>query len=126
MFRRKRRTKPVQLAQLEELEPLLESDRPVFLDFFQYGCGPCQVMDGIVNELADEYADSAHIVKVNVGRVAGAAQVFKVRSTPTFILLGRNQAGKVTSRWRGTGLVKKDSLMRALEGSGAVRTGTGP
>lgn len=121
MFGRKKRAKPLQLTRLEDLEPLLESDRPVFLDFFQFGCAPCQVMDGIVNELADEYRDSAHIVKVNVGRVSGAAQAFKIRSTPTFILLGRNQGGKWNSRWRGSGLVKKDSLTRLLENNGAVR-----
>lgn len=133
-----KKAKPTKLVSLDELEPMIESGKPVLLDFFQIGCGPCQVMDGIVNELAREYGDSAHIVKVDVTKVAGAAQVFNVRSTPTFVLLGRapqkrskkkqRQAdtrpateGKVTARWRTTGLVKKDQMARVLESNGAVR-----
>ena len=121
---------------------MLRSGKPVLLDFMQVGCSPCKVMDGIVNELAVEYGDSAHIVKVDVGKVPGAAQAFKVRSTPTFVLLGRapakqskkarqraqkqggpsrNKSRQITPRWRTTGLVKKDALRGVLESNGAVR-----
>ncbi len=135
-----RKQKAVKIHSLAELEPMIESGRPVLLDFFQVGCGPCQVMDGIVNELAREYGDSAHIVKVDVTKVAGAAQMFKVRSTPTFVLIGRapvkrnkkqRRAGdagetrepRVGQRWRTQGMVKKDQLQRVLEGNGAERIG---
>ena len=49
-------------------------------------------MDGIVNELADEYAGSAHVVKVDVGRVHGVIEAYGIRSTPTFVLLARSQS----------------------------------
>lgn len=137
-----RKPKATKLQDLEELEPMLASGKPVLLDFMQFGCAPCQVMDGIINELAREYGDTAHIVKVDVTRVPGAAAAFNVRSTPTFVLLGiapekqskkaRGRAtkpeaaprspGKVTSRWRTTGLVKKQQLERILESNGASRT----
>ncbi len=128
----RKRTKPVQLRSIDELAPLVASGRPVLLDFYQFGCAPCKVMDGIVNELADEYAGSAHVVKVNVQHVPAAIQEFKIRSTPTFVLLGapppkksKKQAaappGRVTTRWRGSGLVKKDFLVRQLESNGASR-----
>jgi thioredoxin 1 len=133
-----RKTKPTKLQDLSELEPMLDSGKPVLLDFMQVNCGPCRIMDGVVNELAEEYGESAHIVKVDVTRVAGAAQVFKVRSTPTFVLLstapskkskkaskrGESQSGakqKLNPRWRTSGLVKKDQLQRVLESNGAHR-----
>ncbi len=140
MARFTRKPKAQRLQSLNELDPMLKSGKPVLLDFMQVGCAPCQVMDGIVNELAREYGDSAHIVKVDVGKVAGAAQAFKVRSTPTFVLLGtapakqskkareraakqggpsRAKSGKITPRWRTTGLVKKDALRKVLESNGA-------
>ncbi len=130
----KKRKKAVQLNSLDELQPMIDSGNPVLLDFFQFGCAPCKVMDGIVNELAAEYGETAHIVKVNVARVPGAAQAFKVRSTPTFVLIGRPpskkaktrarpaEPGRVTTRWRGSGLVKKDFLARVLESNGASRS----
>ena len=98
-------------------------------------------MDGIVNELAAEYGESAHIVKVDVTKVSGAAQTFGVRSTPTFVLVGKaapkmskkaarrgrqpkTPKGQVGARWRTVGLVKKDQLQRVLESNGATRAPT--
>ena len=140
IFNKKTRAK--KLTNLAELEPMLESGKPVLVDLMQQNCGPCRTMDGIVNELAEEYGESVHIVKVDVTKVAGAAQMFKVRSTPTFILLGRPQkkmskkarrrAGNeaapakksaVQPRWRTTGLVRKDQLQRVLESNGATPPG---
>lgn len=131
-----KKTKPTKLTSLEELKPLIDSGQPVLLDFMQANCGPCKIMDGIVNELAHEYRDTAHVVKVDVTKVAGAAQSFGVRSTPTFVVLGTaaksskkrarktgNTTGKakVTPRWRGGGLIKKDQLAKVLESNGAVK-----
>lgn len=133
----RKRVKPINLQHLDELEPLLESGRPILLDFWQTGCQPCRTMDGIVNELAEEYAGGAHIVKVNLGHVPAAIQEFGIKSTPTFVLLGRSQkkpskkarrkgagdprAGAVTPRWRASGLVNKAVIARVLESNGAVR-----
>ena len=135
-----RKPKPVKMQTLDELKPMIASGKPVLLDFMQVNCGPCRVMDGIVNELAEEYGESAHIVKVDVTRVAGAAQAFQVRSTPTFVLLSsapdkvskkaakrgsqnrpRGRQNELTPKWRTTGLVKKDQLQRLLESNGAER-----
>ncbi len=136
-----KRQKATKIHSLEELKPMIESGKPVLLDFMQVSCGPCQIMDGIVNELAEEYGESAHVVKVDVGKVPGAAQMFAVRSTPTFVLLGdapkkqskkaRQRAAaspqpakpgtkRIQPRWRTTGLVRKDQLQRVLESNGAT------
>jgi len=133
-----KKTKPTKLDSLDDLEPMLASGKPVLLDLMQQNCGPCRIMDGIVNELAGEYGESAHIVKVDVTKVPGAAATFGVRSTPTFVLLGtatkkvskkaqrKGKAAnpdpdKITPRWRHSGLVKKDQLSRVLESNGANR-----
>jgi thiol-disulfide isomerase/thioredoxin len=135
----KRKTKARKINSLDELQPMVASGRPVLIDFFQVGCAPCQVMDGVVNELAREYGESAHIVKVDIGRVAGAAQAYKIRSTPTTVVIARpakktskkarkkaqgtkkQQASRPTQRFRTSGLVKKDQLARVLESNGARR-----
>jgi len=137
-----KKPKATKLDSLDELNPLLDSNRPVLIDFYQVGCAPCQVMDGIMNELAREYGESAHIVKADIGRVPGAAQAFRIRSTPTFVLFSRapektskkarkkaqnrgqtSGERKVAQRWRTSGLVKKDQLQRLLESNGAVPQG---
>jgi thioredoxin 1 len=136
----KRRARAVKLQRLEDLEPLLEGDRPILIDFWQQGCQPCRTMDGIINELAEEYAESAHVVKVDLGRVPAAVHEYKIRSTPTFVVLARSQKGAskkkrrrqapqipgerpaMTARWRASGLVRKDVIARALESNGAERS----
>ena len=139
MFGRKR-VKPIDVKSLDQLKELIAEGKPVLLDFWQVGCRNCKIMDGIVNELAEEYGSSAHVVKIDLGRVAGAAASFQVKATPTFILFGRpglpaakkkakkrpapsperQQQGLVV-KWRGSGLVRKDMMTRALESAGAVR-----
>lgn len=117
----KRRPKPIDLQSYEQLTELAHSGKPVFVDFFQYGCRPCQVMDGIVNELAEEFEGSAHVVKANAARVPEAFQRLNVRSTPTFIILtSKREDGPLTQRWRATGLVKKDMLISTLTSAGAT------
>ena len=132
IFKRNKRIRATRVESLEEIEEMAASGRPVLLDFWRTGCQPCRTMEGIVDELADEYRETAHVVKVDVGRVPGAAQKYAIRSTPTFLLLATStrakkkaeaQAGpaKVTQRWRASGLVKKDALARLLESNGAAR-----
>ena len=139
MFGRKR-AKPIDLKSLDQLKPLLTEGKPVLIEFMQIGCRNCSIMDGIVSEVAEEYGGSAHVVKIDLGRVPTAAATYQVKSTPTFVLFGRpalpaakkkakrrpvpaperRQEGPVV-RWRATGLVRKDLMTRALEASGAVR-----
>ena len=127
----KRRTKPINLEHIDQIDELAATGKPVFLDFWQNGCQPCRTMDGVVNELADESQESAHVVKVNVRNVPAAAQRFRVMSTPTFVVYGasakkqgkksKREGGGVGERWRASGLVKKDQLEKALERNGAAR-----
>ncbi|GMQ93588.1 MAG: hypothetical protein BMS9Abin12_1067 [Acidimicrobiia bacterium] len=136
----KKKPKARKIDHVGELDELTKTGKPVLVDFYQVGCAPCQVMDGIFNELAREYGSSAHVVKADIGRMPEAVNRFKIRSTPTMVLLtpakpkkakkGRNrQAGSlsshrpVTQRWRASGLVRKDQLTRLLESNGAIRVG---
>ena len=119
----KKRPKPLKLESTDQLMDLARSGKPVFVDFFQFGCSPCQVMDGIVNELAEEFEDSAVVVKANAAVVPDAFDKFKVKSTPTFMILtSKPGANQITQRWRASGLVKKDVLARSLVSAGAQPT----
>ena len=134
----RKRPKPINLEHLDDLEPLIESGQPILIDFWRTGCQPCRLMDGIVKELAEEYQGSAHVVKVDVGAVAGAVEKFRIQSTPTFVVLGRSQKkpskkarkrgavaredAPMTARFRTSGMTRKDMLTKALESNGAVRS----
>lgn len=121
MFNRRKRRKAIPVNNIAHLRDLASEGKPVLVDFWQTGCGPCRIMDGIVDELADEFGDSAHVVKVDVGRAHGAVSEFGIRSTPTFLVLSGDGGAKLRPRWRQSGLVKKDQLGKVLEREGAVR-----
>jgi hypothetical protein len=70
------------------------------------------------------------VVKANVAKLPGAVQRYKIRSTPTFVLVStttrqrkknkpNGNKAAATQRWRASGLVKKDQLRRVLEREGA-------
>lgn len=114
IFRKK--NKPIKLESESQLQELARSGKPVLVDFWQYGCQPCRVMDGIVRELAEEFADEAHIVMADAAVAGETFQKYKIRSTPTFIVFtAKEGANAITQRWRASGMVKKDVLTRALE-----------
>ncbi len=63
-----------------------QTDKPVLVDFWAEWCGPCKMMGPIVNQMAVEYAGSAHFAKLNTDQNRGTASQFKVMSIPNFIV----------------------------------------
>ena len=115
----RKRIKPVRLESLDHLMEMVGTGAPVFVDFWQTNCQPCRTMDGIIGELAEEFSGRAVVTKANAAEAPDAFQKFNVRSTPTFVILttagddGRSKT--LHQRYRATGLVKKDVLVRSLE-----------
>ncbi|MFP3913420.1 MAG: thioredoxin family protein, partial [Actinomycetota bacterium] len=108
----------VRLESLDQLMDLVASGRPVFVDFWQQNCQSCRTMDGIVNELAEEYEERAVVVKANAAEAPDAFQKFNVRGTPTFLILTSaddERSRAVHQRYRATGLVRKDILTQNLD-----------
>lgn len=106
----KRRHKAPAINSDDEFQQLMAEGKPVLVDFMKYGCQPCQVMDGIVNEVSEEFDGDAHVVKARLEEVPELFGKFKVKSTPTFILVTPRQGG-LHQRWRQSGLVKKDVIV---------------
>lgn len=65
---------------------VLGSDKPVMVDFYAEWCGPCKMAAPIIDQLADEYADRALIVKVDVDTNNELAGKYGVMSIPTVII----------------------------------------
>jgi len=64
---------------------VLESERPVIVDFWATWCGPCRVMSPILEELAQE-RDDLRVVKVDVDHNQRVAAQYGVLSMPTFMV----------------------------------------
>lgn len=70
---------------------VLQSDRPVLVDFWATWCGPCKMTDPIIDELAKEFEGKAKVGKIDVDQEAELAQRFNVLSVPTFMIFKGGQ-----------------------------------
>lgn len=65
---------------------VLESDRPVLVDFWAAWCGPCKMLSPVISEIAEDYAGKVKVGKVNVDDAMELAQKYRVGSIPTLLL----------------------------------------
>lgn len=72
-------------ANFEEL--VMNSDKPVLLDFWAEWCGPCRLIGPLVEEIANEQGDNAVVGKLNVDQNPEAAMKFGIRNIPTILYL---------------------------------------
>ncbi|MGL5318371.1 MAG: thioredoxin [Bacteroidales bacterium] len=64
---------------------LLESGKPLVVDFWAEWCGPCRMITPIIEDLAGEYADRVNIGKLNVDDSTAVTQEFGIRNIPTIL-----------------------------------------
>ena len=65
---------------------VLQSDKPVLVDFWAEWCGPCKMIAPILSEVAEEFDGRVTITKLNIDQNAGTPPKFGIRGIPTLLL----------------------------------------
>ena len=89
---------------------VINSDVPVFVDFWAEWCGPCRMVGPVVEELANDYDGKVKFVKVNVDEANELASKYNVFSIPTLILLNK---GEIVSQQ--VGAASKESYQSMID-----------
>ena len=79
-------------------QEVLQSDKPVIVDFWAEWCGPCKMIAPVLEEIATEHAGRVKVAKLNVDDNPDVARRFDVMSIPTLIVF---QDGKPAKRMVG-------------------------
>ena len=89
---------------------VLQSDKPVLLDFWASWCGPCRMVGPIVDQVAKETAEKVRVGKINVDEEHELAQTYRVMSIPTLVVI---KDGKVVKS--AVGAQSRQAILSMLQ-----------
>lgn len=91
-------------------DEVLSATKPVLVDFSAVWCGPCKMLDPIVEELAQEWSEDIKVVKLDVDNNPNIAMQYQVMGVPTLMLFISGE-----TRERLTGYQPKDRITSKLK-----------
>lgn len=94
---------------MSNFNDIINSEKPVLVDFFATWCGPCQMLLPVLNQVKDSLQDRITIIKIDVDKNQDLAQKQQVRGVPTMMLF---QNGK--QLWRQSGVLTKEEIITII------------
>lgn len=88
-------------------EVVKNSQKPVLVDFWATWCGPCKMIEPIIEKIAEEHADTLTVGKINVDEEAELAIAYDVMSIPTLLYF---ENGEVTNK--AIGYMTEDEILK--------------
>ena len=89
----------------ENYDEVLSSDKPILLDFWAEWCGPCKLIGPIIDEVSEDFSDTAIVGKINVDDSAELSSKYGIRNIPTLLFI---KNGEVVDKHVGAASKKRN------------------
>jgi len=89
---------------------LIQSEKPVLVDFYATWCGPCKMMTPILQNVKTAMGDEVTIVKIDIDRNPEAARALDIQGVPTLIIFRKGEM-----KWRQSGVVDAMQIQERIK-----------
>ena len=103
---------PVKVSDASFQNDVLNSKKPVVVDFWAEWCGPCRMIAPALEELSGELGEKVTIAKINIDENPGVPQKYGVRGVPTLMIFSQGQVAATK-----VGALPKSKIKEWIEGS---------
>ena len=93
---------------------LINSEKPVLIDFYADWCQPCKVLSPIIKQVKERMGDQVSVLKIDIDRNPQLAQNLSIQGVPTLMIYRLGE-----QKWRQSGVLSAEAIIQQLEYFGA-------
>ncbi|UTW63841.1 thioredoxin [bacterium SCSIO 12741] len=89
---------------------IIDSDKPVLIDFYADWCAPCKALSPMVQQVAAELGDKARVIKIDIDKNQALASKYQIQAVPTLVVFKNGEL-----KWRQAGVIPAQQIRQAVE-----------
>lgn len=100
----------IQEVSITDFETLLNTDKPVLINFHTVWCAPCRKMAPIIDKIEEEYSNDAVVMRIDIDKSKDLANKYQVMNVPVFMLFLNGEVN-----WKHNGMISETEVKKQIE-----------